>query len=454
MRKTNHCASQASIEDFRERVAQSLGPSRDVLLNLMDALAVGPRPASSVEVVLSQVWGYEWSSLYSALRRAGADLALTIEDDDWLQQLRAAREQWLLKQGELSPPRAELGAWRVRILDATNYDRPKTKTVEVGYVHGAEGMKPGHGLSLLSQRVGEGSWTLPLQIAWMPPQCGVVNFGVAQMECFVAAHGWQAEEVLAVDAQYTVAPFLRPVHHLGVSVLGRVRSNRCFYLPPEAYRGFGRPRVRGRKLKLNDQRTLPEPELEREWKLESGGRVAVSRWDDVRLKQWPEQRLALYRVSEYRADGKPRYRRPLWLIFVPVQERLPTPQQAEAIYDERFSIEHSIRFMKGELGLTSGQFNGPEAEGRVQVWVEVVATAFWFLWALRALARRQPEAWPKWWRSGKLTPGAMRRLAAGLLLGLGWSKPQPKLRGKSLGRVKGAKLEPRKRFRLYRQATR
>ena|SRR5438105_1318258 len=201
MRKTNHCASQASIEDFRERVAQSLGPSRDVLLNLMDALAVGRRPASSVEVVLSQVWGYEWSSLYSALRRAGADLALTIEDDDWLQQLRAAREQWLLKQGELSPPRAELGAWRVRILDATNYDRPKTKTVEVGYVHGAEGMKPGHGLSLLSQRVGEGSWTLPLQIAWMPPQCGVVNFGVAQMECFVAAHGWQAEEVLAVDAQ-------------------------------------------------------------------------------------------------------------------------------------------------------------------------------------------------------------------------------------------------------------
>jgi len=451
MRKTNQRASQASIEDFRERVAHSLGPSRAVLLNLIDVLAVGPRPASPVEVVLSQVWGYEWSSLYSALRRAGADLALTIEDHDWLQQLRAAREQWLLKQGEPPPPRAELGDWRVRILDATNYDRPKTKTVEVGYVHGAAGMKPGHGLSLLSQRVGEGSWTLPLQIAWMPPQCGVVSFGVAQMECFVAEQGWEAEEVLAVDAQYTVAPFLRPVHQLGVSVLGRVRSNRCVYLPPEPYRGFGRPCVRGRKLKLNDQRTLPQPELEREWELESGGRVAVSRWEDVRLKQWPEQRLALYRVIEYRADGKPRYLRPLWLVFLPMQERLPTPQQAEAIYDERFSIEHSIRFMKGELGLTSGQFNGPEAEGRVQVWVEVVATAFWFLWALRALASSQQAGWPKWWRSRKLTPGAVRRLAAGLLLGLGWSKPQPKLRGKSLGRARGMKLKPRRRFRIYRQ---
>jgi len=450
MRKNNQCASQASIEDFRERVAQSLGPSRAVLLNLIDVLAVGPRPASPVEVVLSELWGYEWSSLYSALRRAGEDLALTIEDGDWLQQLRAAREQWLLAQAVPRERRAELGDWQVRILDATNYGRPKTKTVEVGYVHGADGMKPGHGLSLMSQRVGEGSWTLPLEIAWMPPQCGVVSFGVAQLECYVAEHGWREEEALAVDAQYTVEPFLRPVHALGVPVLGRGRSNRCFYLPPPPYQGAGRPRVRGRKLKLNDQRTLPRPELESEWALPSGGRVVVSRWDDVRLKQWPQQPLALYRVVEYRADGKPRYKRPLWLLFVPLRARRPTPREAEAIYDERFSIEHSIRFMKGELGLTCGQFNGPEAEGRVQVWVEVVATAFWFLWALRTRARSQPAAWPKWWRSRKLTPGAVRRLAAGLLLGLGWQKPQPKLRGKSPGRRRGVKMEPRRRYKMYR----
>ena len=52
----------------------------------------------------------------------------------------------------------------------------------------------------------------------------------------------------------------------------------------------------------------------------------------------------------------------------------PTPREAEAIYDERFSIEHLIRFGKQELGLVSGQFNGPVAEGREQVWVELVAT--------------------------------------------------------------------------------
>ena len=148
-----------------------------------------------------------------------------------------------------------------------------------------------------------------------------------------------------------------------------------------------------------------------------------------------------------------RYQRPLWLIFVPAaaQVEAPTPRQAEAIYDERFSIEHSIRFLKGELGATCGQFNGQAAEGRVQVWIELVATAFWLLWTLRELATISAEKLPGWWRSGKLTPGAVKRMAAGLLLGLGWSKPQPKPRGKSPGRVAGTKIEPRKRFKIYRK---
>jgi DDE superfamily endonuclease len=58
-----------------------------------------------------------------------------------------------------------------------------------------------------------------------------------------------------VDAHYTVAPFLKPVHELGIPILGRVRNNRCFYLPAPEYGGFGRPAVLGRKIRLNDART-------------------------------------------------------------------------------------------------------------------------------------------------------------------------------------------------------
>ena len=135
-----------------------------------------------------------------------------------------------------------------------------------------------------------------------------------------------------------------------------------------------------------------------------------------------------------------------------VDAEAPTPREAQAIYEERFSVKHSIRFIKGDLGLTCGQFNSAEAEGRVQVWVEMVATAFWFLWALRALAETERENLPGWWCNGKLMPGAVRRLAAGLLLSFGWSKPKPKTRGKSPGRAEGTTFEPRERFKAYRKA--
>ena len=449
----NNSASKASIEDFRDHVAQGLGPASEVLFNVIDVLAIGPRPASPVEMTLSPLWGYRWSNLYTGIDRASQELAETIADDDWLQELRKQRLAWLASQEKIEVNPAT-GPWGVRILDASDYPRPKTETVELGYVHGASGMRLGHGLSLLCERVGAGSWTLPLEIGWIPPVSNPITYGAAQLEEFAKRHGWSEKQVLAVDAQYTVEPFLNPVHQLGIPILGRVASNRVFFLPPPPYPGFGRPRVRGRKIKLNDARTLPKIDAREEWELEDGGRIEVSRWNDIRMRKWPGQRLALYRVIEYKADGKPRYKRPLWLIFVPAsfEIELPTPREAQAIYEERFSVEHSIRFMKGDLGLTCGQFNSTEAEGRVQVWVEMVATAFWFLWALRALAQTEREKLPGWWRSGKLTPGAVRRLAAGLLLSLGWSKPEPKTRGKSPGRAEGTAFEPRKQFKAYRKA--
>lgn len=450
-------ASTQSVQDFRAAVADSFDAQGAVLLNIIEALAVGPRPNSPVEVSTSPVFAYEHDSLYQALRRGAESLGIDIYADDWLLKLRTARLAWL---AEHPPPplRDDLGTWNVRPFDATNHYRRQVETVPVAYVHGAEGMKPGMGLSVLAERVGEGSWTLPLEIAWMPPEHGPTSFGAEQIKAFVAAHGWPANSVLDVDSQYTVRPFLKPVVAEGVNVLGRVRNNRCFYLAVEGYSGAGRPAQLGAKIKLNDAKTHPPADQTEQWALATGGRVVVKCWKDVRQKGWASQTLTLYQVIEYRANGKPRYQRPLWLLFVAGKPRAaeqfpvsaPTPREAEAIYDERFSVEHAIRFGKQELGLVSGQFNGPAAEGREQVWVELVATVYWLLWALRAAVDERKASWPAWWRSRKLTPGAMRRLAAGLFIGLEWSKPEVKPRGKSPGRAEGAKQEPRKRFKVYR----
>src|SRR4030095_10426037 len=132
MTKKPNCASKAVIHDFGDNVAQGLGPGSGVLFNVIDVLAVGPRPVSPVELTLSPLWGYQWSSLYSGIDRASQELAETISEDDWLQQLRKERLAWLASQEKISVNPAT-GQWRVRILDASDYPRPKTKTVELGY---------------------------------------------------------------------------------------------------------------------------------------------------------------------------------------------------------------------------------------------------------------------------------------------------------------------------------
>jgi hypothetical protein len=71
-------ASTKSVQEFRDAVAASLGVGGAVLINLIDVLATGPRPASPVELTLSAMFAYDWSSLYQALRRAEGQLAETI----------------------------------------------------------------------------------------------------------------------------------------------------------------------------------------------------------------------------------------------------------------------------------------------------------------------------------------------------------------------------------------
>jgi len=307
MRETNQQASGESLHDLRQRVLQGLPRRAAVLVNMIDALSVGPRAATPSELVLSPLWGFGSSTLYAGLR-AGAEPAPVVA-------LREARLQWWEEWGgAMRDPPAEVGPWRVKVLDATNYDRPKTRTVPLGYVHGVQGMKPGHGLSVLSEQVGPGSWYLPLEIGVIPVGQAPPQFGAAQVVASVQRWGWQPEEILAVDAAYTNAPTLRPMVAAGLNVLGRVSATRVFYLPPPPYSGFGRPRVRGRKLKLSDQRTLPPPaDFQRVEKAE-GGWHEISQWADVRMRQWPPQPLGLYRVWEYKADGTPRYKRPLWVI--------------------------------------------------------------------------------------------------------------------------------------------
>jgi hypothetical protein len=439
----NTASTDVSILDLRRRVLLALPSRSDALVNLIDCLTVGPRLLTPSELALCPPGGFESSSFYSALRAAAGQRTVD--------RLRRARLWWWEHfADQLDEPSARTGPWRVRVLDWTGYERPRTKTVRLGYVHTAGGMKPGHCLSLLSQRVADGSWFLPVSIDVVDPTQAPTAAGVAQVLAYVRHSGWPPDDILAVDAAYTNEPTLRPLLEAAVNVLGRISSKRVLYRPPPPYRGRGRPRLRGRKIKLSDERTLPEADAFERVELPCGGWLEISQYRDVRLRTWPTQPLVLYRIWEYTAAGKRKYPRPLWLIYVG-QSDSPTPAQAESVYDHRFGIEHSLRFMKRELTLDKAQFNGEQAQPRVALWVELVATVVWMLFALRHTAKSEQVNWPKGWRGRRLTPGAVRRVAMGLFLKLGIQRANPHLRGKSPGRAVGVRLEPRKRYRIYRK---
>ncbi len=74
MLEPNQPASGDSLHDLRQRVLQGLPCRAEVLVNMIDALSVGPRPATPSELVFSPLWGYASSTLYAELREGAAGL--------------------------------------------------------------------------------------------------------------------------------------------------------------------------------------------------------------------------------------------------------------------------------------------------------------------------------------------------------------------------------------------
>jgi hypothetical protein len=74
-------ASTQSVQDFHAAVAASFVSSGAVLLNIIEALAIGPSPSSPVDVTASAIFAYGHNSLYQALRRGADALGEEVTDD-------------------------------------------------------------------------------------------------------------------------------------------------------------------------------------------------------------------------------------------------------------------------------------------------------------------------------------------------------------------------------------
>ncbi len=415
---------------FRLQVHASFTFRADALFELVDALLLSPIIRSAVEVSQSPVFRRRFASIYDALRHGKINFA------DLRKAVVAAEPDDAFT----------VGGYAVYPLDTTIAPRPNAPTVpDRSKVYSAEVGKavPAHQFSWLGRALAFGqSWFAPRDVERVPASSTPCKVGAQQVKRLTDDPTPSGPKVVVADSRYAQPAFLRSFVGLASSVVALVRlaNNRVLFGPPPAPTGKpGRPRVHGAKLALRapgtPQRQETVPLL--------GFEVRLSAWYNQHLKALPALVGLALRVEFLKADGTPRYQRPLWLFWSGPQD-LPLVHLA-LMYLARFMIEHFFRFAKQRMGLLVAHLGETEA---IEIWVQLVALAYWQLLLARPLVTPAYRPWDPAARrdpNRPLTPGQV--LDAWRIFSHTLETPAaaPGPAGKAPGRAAGFHPKPRER---------
>ena len=422
--------------DFRLVVHASFTLRADALFELIDALLLSPAAQSPVALSLSAAFRRKFPSVFDALRHGRLD--------------RAAARQVLQ---EAEPAEAlTVGGYAVYALDGTITPRPDAETLrDRGQVYSAEhdGTVPGHQFSWLGRSIAQGqSWFAPREVDRIPTTSTPAEVGATQVQALVdQAQPAEPAKAVVADSHYAKRKFLQGfVGQTVACVLVRLACNRVLYgTPPPKTGGRGAPKKHGEKFRL---KAPPTPEQQETITL-GNHQVRLSAWYNLHFKFLPALVGLVLRVEFLRADGSPRYQRPLWLFWSgPPSVAL---RDLAVMYLLRFGIEHFFRFLKQRLGLLSA--HSPDLHA-VENWVWVVTLAYCHLLLARHLVTPLHHPWDPAARreAAYLTPGQVRQAWAVFSRGLGTPAGAPRPSGKGTGRAAGFQPKPRKRYPVVKKA--
>ncbi len=424
-----------ALQTFRQKLLGVFPLRADALFELVDALLLTLDPRSPVELSASPAFRRRFSMVYDALKQGQVDPA-------------DARE--LLAEAE--PDDAILVAgYAVYATDSTVHPRPDADTLPdrgQAYSTSRKTTVAGHQYSWLGRIVAAGSsWFAPRDVARIATRTTPAAVAAEQVKRLALTLAVGALAVVVADSGYANAVFLVAFVGLtGVFALVRLANNRVLYGPPPSVELHpatgkrlkrGRPRRHGDKFKL---KSPPPPHRQSRFCL-GQAEVRVSAWEQLHFKSLPALVGTLVRVEFLRADGQPKYKRPLWLFWSgPNDLELAALVQ---MYLLRFGIEHFFRFIKQRLGLTCAQSPTLAA---CENWVWTVAFAYTQLLLARQWVNPQAHDWdPKARRdpARPLTPGQVKEAWAVFSRGLGTPAAAPRPGGKAPGRAAGFHPQPR-----------
>jgi hypothetical protein len=421
---------------FRREVYECFEQRADAGLDLVDALTSAPTVESPVGLSESSLFRRGFSSVYDVLK-SGRLL---------LPRLRRV----LFRQ---QPVEAEtIGGYEVYAVDCTGDPAPEAKTLpDRGQSKKGRHapLEVGHTYSWLVRLVERGtSWCMPLDLGRVPTDSNDSQVGAEQVVS-LAEHNDRPKVVVA-DSLYCNATFLAVFLTVQfVYGLVRIRSNRVLYeQPPEREPGQrGRSRKHGAKFKLSAPSRPPD---RTETTTLLGQSVHLLAWTALHFHQLPGLVGMVLLVQFLKADGTPRFKRPLYLFWTgPASVALT---DLALMYLWRFAIEHMFRFLKQHLGLTTA--NSPNLQARLR-WVWCCALAYCQLLFIRhQVADRRPPWHPSYVRGKRrpLTPRQVQRKALPFLLELGSPARPPQPAGNGSGRPLGYRPEPRKRYPVVKKS--
>jgi len=446
------------LTGFRQGWYECLTARADAVFALSDALACRPGPVESVPgLSLEPEFGRGHGALYDGLTSGRVDE----------NALRA------LLLGTVAPGRDGV-TWFAG--DVSGWARPAavTSPLRVAMFDKSARTLAGHPITsgwpfamLVGLSWGPSSWTAPVDAVRIGPTDTLTGVTLAAMErvhAGLAGAGRTDTPGFVFDAEYDLMALS---HRMAdrVHVVGRLRSNQKFHALPEPESGpvrRGRTRRHGPAIQLNKPETLGDPDRHAEIVSPRYGRVRISAWDDRhrRIQRdgfWVDHPGVLPIVSgsvvriecERLPGGTGGVVGPMWLWHA-------GPESLDvvtifAVYQRRFDIEHTFRFVKQELGWTRPAPLSPET---ASLWTWIVLVVYTQLRLARGVCRDRRLPWEKPLEPDRLPPRRVRRDFRRVRALLGTPAKPPKFSRPGPGRPRGGTSVPRDRHPTQKKTTR
>jgi len=418
-----------SLSEFRKAVYQSLRRRADILFDLIDALTVAGQISSPVALSAQKPFRRKFGSVYDGLENGEMDIG----------EILSLLPHCMPKASET------IAGYKIYAVDATVNEHEQAETLPDRSVLKSsknEPMRYGHKYSWVVRLINFGSsWVAPVDIERIDTQTTDTRVAAVQVQELDLRDTHR--KVMVADSRYEDHLFLGIFERLKHTVgLIRISSNRVLFEEPvpKPKGSRGAPRKHGQPFQLNGAH---RPADQSETFQLGRQTVHLQAWQKLHFKKLATLIGTLLQIEFLKADGTPRYKRPMWLFWTGPQNT--TLSDLCRMYLWRFAIEHMFRFLKQHMGLNSNR--SPDLVS-AQQWMWLCALAYWQLLLMRDHVKEDRPAWypHKPGQSAKLTPYQVQRSALIFLLELGTPAHPTRPAGKGTGRPKNYHPTPRTRY--------